>query len=230
VAGGALLYDARFWFAGFALLVLHGVLDSSDGQLARMTGQTSDFGRVLDGAAGYLTHAAIYVALLAAAIRDGAGPAIDLLAAVAAVSNVVHAQLYDYHRTMYGAVVLDGVLPPRRAAGRGTRLHERIAHLYEATQRGLAGPHVDVERQIASRSPEAVVSPRDRLAYRSLFYPRVRGWNLLGDNTRFYMVGVLAIVGRVDWFFWLVAGPMNAMLAVLWIRQARADRRFLAGA
>src|SRR5580700_6528925 len=66
VAGGALLFDPSLAFAGFALIILHSILDSSDGQLARMTGQVTELGRLLDGIGGYVTHVAIYVAILAA--------------------------------------------------------------------------------------------------------------------------------------------------------------------
>src|SRR6185295_14397859 len=63
VAGGLLLYDPRLGLLAFGLIVLHSILDSSDGQLARMTGQVTEFGRVLDGVGGYVTHFAIYLAL-----------------------------------------------------------------------------------------------------------------------------------------------------------------------
>ena len=49
----------------FALLILHGIIDSADGQLARMTGQVTELGRVLDGVGGYVTHVAIYLAIAA---------------------------------------------------------------------------------------------------------------------------------------------------------------------
>lgn len=42
------------------LLFLCGVLDNSDGQLARMTDRTSTFGRFLDGAAAFLFYPFIY--------------------------------------------------------------------------------------------------------------------------------------------------------------------------
>ena len=64
IAGGALLYNERLGFLAFALLILYSILDSADGQLARMTGQVTELGRVLDGVGGYLTHAAIYIAIV----------------------------------------------------------------------------------------------------------------------------------------------------------------------
>ena len=63
IGGGALFYFENLGWPAFGLLVLHGVLDSSDGQLARMTGRTSEIGRMLDGLSGYLTHAVMYIAI-----------------------------------------------------------------------------------------------------------------------------------------------------------------------
>ena len=87
---------------------------------------------------------------------------------------------------------------------------------------------MDVESVIAARSTAGVVNPDDRLRYRECFYPVVRGWNLLGDNTRFYAIGVLAWFHRLDLFFVFILVPMNIALLGLWLWQRSADRKFLA--
>src|ERR1035437_2392089 len=48
VVGGVLLYDERLGLVAFALLILHGIFDSSDGQLARLTGRSTELGRPPD--------------------------------------------------------------------------------------------------------------------------------------------------------------------------------------
>jgi hypothetical protein len=96
-------------------------------------------------------------------------------------------------------------------------------------QRAVAGSHPDVERAVAARASGGAVRDTDRARYRDCFYWLVRGWNLMGDNTRFYAIGVLAAVHRLDLFFMFVAVPMNVAFAILWLWQARADRRFLKG-
>ena len=223
MTGGALLYDQRVAIVGFALLIAHAVLDSSDGQLARMTGQTSELGRVLDGVSGYLTHAAIYGAIVASAFRRGIDAWTIGLALAAAAANVAHSQMYDYHRSAYIACVIDGMT-------RGERLHRRaMLSAYETMQAWFAGSHRDVEAAIATRAPAGMVDEQDRARYRDTFYRVVRGWNLLGDNTRFYAVGVLAWVHRIDVFPLVVLVPMNAAFIALSLWQRRADRRFLAG-
>ena len=111
VVGGALLYDARLGLLAFALLILHGIFDSSDGQLARLTGHSTEFGRLLDGLSGYATYAAVYTAIVAGVIRDGGSPLIILWAVLAAFANAAHAQMYDYHRTSYATIAIKGLAP-----------------------------------------------------------------------------------------------------------------------
>jgi hypothetical protein len=223
VAGGVLLATPRA-FAGFLLLILYGVLDSADGQLARMTGTSSDFGRLMDGFGGYTTHTAIYAGIATSAVGRGAGVSLWWIVPLAAISNVVHAQLYDYHRNTYIAIAVKGE-PTRATFGKP---HRGVLRIYETMQRIWSGKHPDVEQVVAARQCSGRVRDQDRHLYRSCFYWPVRGWNVLGDNTRFYAIGVLALVGRVDRFFLFVLVPMNVALGVLRVWQSRADRRFLA--
>jgi phosphatidylglycerophosphate synthase len=229
VAGGVLLYDARLAFAGFALIILHSILDSSDGQLARMTGQVTELGRLLDGIGGYVTHAAIYIAIVAAGLARGVGATVLFWAILAAIANGAHAQMYDYHRAVYARVVRRNVRASAGPAASGPDVHRGVLAAYERVQARLAGLHRAVEAAIDERSSGGIVRAEDRERYRASFYWPVRGWNLLGDNTRFYAVGVLAWLQHLDWFFAFILVPMNAAFALLWLWQARADRRFLAG-
>jgi len=233
-AGGAFLYDERRASAAFGLIILHSILDSSDGQLARMTGRVTEFGRVLDGVGGYVTHVAIYVAVMARALAGGGSSTVVLLAVAAGVANVIHAQMYDYHRAAYVRSVIEGRAEPNRRSSEGgdapsARLAGAISRAYEAIQESLAGAHPDVERAMARRSMNGIARDEDRERYRSCFYWPVRGWNLFGDNTRFYAIGVCAWLRRPEWFFVFVLVPMNVALVCVWLWQRRADRRFLGG-
>lgn len=228
ITGGALLGDERFGLFAFALLILYGVIDSADGQLARMTGQVTELGRVLDGAGGYITHAAIYLAIVAGVIHRGGSPTILIWMSLAAVANAMQAQMYDYNRTAYIAVVTEG-----RASGNDpAKVPTSVRWLflgYLMMQRWLIGLHPQVEAALAARSMAGRVREDDRARYREYFYGPVRGWNLLGDNTRFYAIGLLAWLHRIDLFFVFILVPMNLALIALWFWQRSADRKFLAG-
>ncbi|MBS1819720.1 MAG: CDP-alcohol phosphatidyltransferase family protein [Acidobacteria bacterium] len=223
VAGGAMLAWPEWAVVGFAVIILHSILDSSDGQLARMTGRSTEFGRMMDGLGGYITHIAIYIGILVSAFARGASPDIVLIAVLAGLSNVVHAQMYDYHRTTYASIAIKGV--PTVVAAGGARAG--VVALYERMERRLAGRHPDVERAVAARLVDGAIGADDRARYRACFYWPVRGWNFLGDNTRFYAIGVCAWLGRVEWFLLFELTFMNAALVALWLWQWRADRRFL---
>jgi phosphatidylglycerophosphate synthase len=228
VAGGAMLYSDRFALLGFALLILYSIFDSADGQLARATGQTTELGRVLDGVGGYVTHAAIYIALVAGILARGGGITVVIWAALAVFANTMQAQMYEYHRHHYATIVVKRFVPRDDPAKIASPWIRRLYGFYLAMQRVLNGPHVEVEAAIAARSTAGSVREDDRARYRDCFYWPVRGWNLLGDNTRFYAIGILALFHRIDLFFAFILLPMNLALVALWLWQRRADRQFLA--
>ncbi len=228
IAGGTLLYRPQtYGLAAFVLLIVYSIFDSADGQLARLTNQASEFGRVLDGAIGYVVYTAVYLALTLGLLERGAPPAIVVVMLLAVLSNIAQAQMYEYHRHQYVMVVVKGRVLLDDPAKVHSPLVAWIYQRYLAMQRALNGLHVEVERTLAARAENGVVPERDRLRYRQHFYWPVRGWNLLGDNTRFYAIGVLAWCGRLDLFFLVLLLPLNLALAVLWFWQRRADRAFL---
>jgi hypothetical protein len=228
VTGGALLSNEQRGVFAFALLILYSIIDSADGQLARMTGQVTELGRVLDGVGGYVTHGAIYLAIVAGAIHRGGSGSILVWMLLAGIANAIQAQMYDYHRTAYITVVSEGRPPGNEPA----KLPLGVTWLFRGylmTQRWLIGLHAEVEAALTGRSVAGRVREDDRARYRECFYAPVRGWNLLGDNTRFYAIGVLVCLHRIDLFFSFVLVPMNLALIALWLWQRRADRRFLTG-
>ena len=227
VAGGALLYDERLGLLAFGVLILHGIIDSADGQLARMTGQSTELGKVLDGGAGYVTHAAIYFAIAAGMLERGASGLVLLWMGLAGLASAAHAQMYEYHRTTYTSVVSKGRVPHQEPAKVAPWLRG-LYRGYLLMQRGLTGLHGEVENALSRRAIAGVVTEEDQVRYRAHFYSAVRGWNFLGDNTRFYAIGLLAWFHRIDLYFAFILLPMNLAFIALWLWQRRADQRFLA--
>jgi phosphatidylglycerophosphate synthase len=228
MAAGALLYDERLGLIAFALLILHSIVDSADGQLARMTGQVTELGRVLDAAGGYVTHVAIFLAIGANLLHRGWSGLILVWMLLAGIATAIHAQMYVYHRDSYIAVVTKGQALEAPAP---TNVPPQIGWLvraYFGTQRWFVGLHGKVETALAARADAGRIREDDRASYREIFYPLVRGWNFLGDNTRFFAVGVLVCLHRIDLFFAFVLVAMNLAFVLLWFWQRSADRRFLA--
>ena len=227
MAAGILLYDERLGFFAFALLILHSIVDSADGQLARMTGQVTDLGRVLDAVGGYVTHVAIFLAIGVNLLQGGWGKSILAWMLLAGIATAIHAQMYVYHRDSYIAVVTKG-LAPGAPSTNVPRLIGGLVRAYFGVQRWFQGLHGKVEDAVAARAAAGRVREGDRAHYRKVFYPLVRGWNFLGDNTRFFAIGVLVCLHRIDLFFVFILVLMNLAFVALWLWQRSADRRFLA--
>lgn len=226
VAGAALLYDDPGMFP-FALLILSEIIDSSDGQLARMTGQVTEMGRVLDGVGDYITHGAVYFAIAAGIVHRGGSSSIFVWMLLAGIANAIQSQMYDHYRTAYVTVVGEGRVPGHDPA----KVPSWIRWLYSGyllMQRWLIGWHARVDSALAARAVAGRVREDDRVRYRECFYRPVRGWNLLGSNTGLYALGVLIWLDRTDLYFAFILLPMSLALIALWLWQRSADRRFLA--
>jgi phosphatidylserine synthase len=227
IAGGAFLYDERLGLVAFAFLILHSIVDSADGQLARMTGRVTELGRILDGLSGYATHVAIYLMIATGLVHRGAGLSVIFWMVLAGMATAIHAGMYDYHRNAYTAVVAEARVPGYVVSEVPAPI-SWLFTVYLLIQRGLVGSHPKVEAILAARAVASSVSKEDRQRYREIFYPLVRGWNFLGDNTRFFAIGVLVYLHRIDLFFAFVLIPMDLAFIALWLWQRSADRRFLA--
>lgn len=102
VASGFFFYynDLLLNLIGMCLLVWANMYDSADGQLARMTGQKSELGRILDGVSGDLWFISIYIALCLRMTPEY-GVGIWLLAAVAGFAHSKQAAMADYYRNIH---------------------------------------------------------------------------------------------------------------------------------
>lgn len=102
VAAGVCFYYSNIWITllGIFLLVWANAYDSADGQLARMTKQFSPVGRALDGFAGDLWFASIYIAICFRLFPVWGGW-IWGMAVVAGFFHSKQASMADYYRNIH---------------------------------------------------------------------------------------------------------------------------------
>ena len=108
IGAGVCFYFNNLWIniAGVILLVWADSFDSADGQLARMTGQYSRIGRILDGLSGEIWFAAIYIAIC---LRENHTShffmthlwAIWVFAVITGFCHGVQAAMADYYRQFH---------------------------------------------------------------------------------------------------------------------------------
>lgn len=102
MAAGVMFYFNNLWLnvIGMLLLVWANQYDSADGQLARMTGQKSELGRILDGVSGDIWFFSIYLAIVLR-LTPVWGIWIWLLAAAAGYCHSKQAAMADYYRNIH---------------------------------------------------------------------------------------------------------------------------------
>jgi len=87
---------------GGLLLELTLILDCVDGQLARAKNMASDWGRLIDGIAGYFAYLAVVYGIISGY------PDFRMALIVIAVFTILRAISYDYCKQTFGTMVLKG--------------------------------------------------------------------------------------------------------------------------
>ncbi|MDR2084608.1 MAG: CDP-alcohol phosphatidyltransferase family protein [Bacteroidales bacterium] len=106
-AAGILFYypDLILNIVGMLLLVLANSFDSADGQLARMTNNKTQLGRILDGLAGNIWFIIIYVVIALRTVNQGfyglPNYWIWIIASIAGAFHILHANIADYYRNIH---------------------------------------------------------------------------------------------------------------------------------
>lgn len=103
VAAGILFYynDTKLTLLGIILMIWANSYDSADGQLARLTGQKSELGRILDGVCGDLWFITIYVSICLRLMPHEWGIWIWILAAITGFFHSKQAAMADYYRNVH---------------------------------------------------------------------------------------------------------------------------------
>lgn len=132
VAVGFLLYPANLAIniCGILLLIFANILDCVDGQLARITGIKSEIGRILDGVAGDLWFASIYVNLALRLSHQYGTYWFFLLAVLSGLSHLMQANIVDYYKTLHLYFI-------SKEKGAEFQTPEQVRKQHKATRLGL---------------------------------------------------------------------------------------------
>jgi hypothetical protein len=235
VAGHLMFYDAWWVNAlGVALFVVSDVFDSVDGQLARMRGTSTPFGRMLDGASDTLRFGNLYLTLIARLVADGFGWQGALLAVAAGISHSLQSAGVDYIRQAYLQL----------GAGQGSELDlpEAVAQLprpavwwrviaaagYASYVRRQARLFPVTTQLVRAAGPSP--TPALRQEYRDRLSGVVPQTAWLGQNIRFLLLALMVVPGWPDAYCWATLVPLNAILVALVVTQERRSAAVLSGA
>ncbi|MDR0845428.1 MAG: CDP-alcohol phosphatidyltransferase family protein [Tannerella sp.] len=225
---------------GMFLLIWANTYDSADGQLARMTGQKTMLGRILDGMSGDLWFIAIY-----AAVCFRMMPAwsfwIWVLAAIAGFSHTKQASIADYYRNAHLLFLkgesggeLSNSAPLREQYQKLSWKHnffaKFLAYFYLNYTVGQEQWTPNFQRMIAvicdryhDEAPEWF-----RTAFRKKSLPLMKYTNMLSFNTR-VIVLFIALGVNIPWiYFAFELSVLNIMLLYTIITHERFCKAFTA--
>ena len=215
VAAGILFYynDLLLNVIGMCLLVWANMYDSADGQLARMTGQKSEIGRILDGVSGDFWFISIYAAICLRLTPEWSYW-IWILAAVTGLCHSKQAAMADYYRNIH-LFFLKGKSGSELDNCDYTRSQERLT---PAFQRFFAL----LQQRYGAVAPQEI---RDEFRRESL--PLMKYTNILSFNTRVTVLFISLLINEPWLYFVFELTVLNGLLIyMIWQHERLSNKLY----
>lgn len=217
---------------GVLLLIIAEAMDSADGQLARITNNYSDYGRILDGFGGNLWFVSIYIHICLRFIAEGGTPWVFLLAVVAGASHSLQSAMADYYRNFYFYFVMH---PDKSEIERSEEIKERYNKLswkkdfgkkfldrfyinYTKEQEAFAKKNLKLldltGEKFGKELPEWLSSK-----YRELHKPLIKWYNILTTNFRMMILFIAVLSGELLIYFYFELTLLNILLVYVIIKK-----------
>ncbi len=241
IAAGPLFYrtDSTTSLAGAcALLILAGLFDSSDGQLARMGGgKGTKFGLVLDGICDNIVFGACYIGCTLA-LQNTWGPVVWIVAILAGVLHSLESSALDYYNREYlvfGYGKIDGDYwnPSDEEARREVAATQGFDRFMLKTRLSWIWQQNKIStRDHATRLRwRAALTGARGAEFQSLYRDHnrniIRVWRLMGPNFHTIMILLFVFLRRFDlYLIWVDIILLPLALLVLRFRQTGKDSQF----
>lgn len=227
VAAGILFYfdSLALNVLGMFFLVWANSYDSADGQLARLTGQKSEIGRILDGVSGDIWFVSIYVAICLRLTADWSY-AIWLLAVLAGFSHSRQAAMADYYRNIHLYFLKgkqgsehDTAMQQEELYASLSWKHDFVKKLFTYFYKGYTKNQENVSpkfqqffAKLLVKYPDGVPSEHIRSQFREKSLPLMKYTNILSFNTRAIVLFISLAVGAPWIYFVFELTVLNALL------------------
>lgn len=246
IGSGVCFYFNNLWIniAAVILLMWADSFDSADGQLARMTGQYSRLGRILDGLSGEIWFCAIYAAIC---LRENHTShffmthlwAIWVFAAITGFFHGIQAAMADYYRQFH-LYFLKGEEGSEleTAAPLWEKFHQ-LSWKKNFFQKIIMGFYANYTTGQEKRTPwmqklrKALkdkygkhIPQSFRDEFRKLSLPLMKYTNILSFNVRSFALFAAVLIFRMPWlYFAFEVTVLNVILVYMMVRHERICKR-----
>lgn len=239
VAAGFFFYYNDLWLnvIGMLLLVWANMYDSTDGQLARMTGQKSEIGRILDGVSGDFWFISIYAAICLRLMPEW-GIWIWVLAATAGFSHSKQAAMADYYRNIHLFFLKGKSGSELDTSEQQCALYHSLTWKKDPVRKTFLWFYTDYTRSQERLTPafqrffaalrakfgDEVCPQELRDRFRSGSLPLMKHTNTLSFNTRAFVLCLSLFVGLPWIYFVFELTVLNALLVYMMLRHEKLSR------
>ena len=249
VGAGVCFYFNNIWINLLAafLLIWADSFDSADGQLARMTGQYSRLGRILDGLSGDIWFASIYVAIC---LRENVTSeffsahhwVIWVAAVVTGMFHAIQAAMADYYRQFHlyflkgeeGSELenSDHLQAKYHAMTWKSNFWNKLVmafYLNYTVGQEKRTPRMQALRRAIRRRFGTKIPASFRDEFRALSLPLMKYTNILSFNVRTIALFAAVLVFRMPWlYFAFELTVLNIILIYMMARHERICKRLTA--
>lgn len=236
-AGHFFFYDSiHLYLIGIGIWVIANAFDSADGQLARMTNSSTEFGRIIDGMGGNFIFFSIYFHVcLRHALNDGFfGWWIFPIALTAGACHAVQSAMADLYRQgyiRYGVDATKGELTYSliiRKEYEQARFWENPfrkfflrVYLNFTTQQEQLSPQFQRFRAYVDETFGQAIPAELSARYRTLNKPLLKYYNYMTINGRVMTFFAFILIGYPEIFFFVEILLMSLLLWAVLHRQER---------
>lgn len=242
VGAGYCFYFANIWInlLGILLLVWANSFDSCDGQLARLTGNYSPIGRILDGLSGDLWFVAIYVAICLHENHFSSffGEHSWLIWVIAVAAGICHgkqAAMADYYRQFHLYHVKG---PEGSELDSADALRKQLADLswkhnfwrkitltfytqYTVNQEAWTPQMQKLRRVLANKFDKNEIPTDYRAQFRAASRPLMKYTNILTFNWRSIVLFITVLCGQ-PWLYFMFELTILNILLIYMVRRHEA--------
>ena len=216
-AGFFSLGESDYYRIGAAVFLAANILDCMDGQLARLQGSGTFFGRVVDGVADYVTGFAVF-----AGLGIGMQNTVNnvwFLVFAAGISAILHGMTFDYYqgefirsRNGHSSLTADDVDEYSRGKNNTDEFktgQKFLAKIYRA--------YFHTQGKSALFLPAPGYVGTDEKEQRSM----IRWWSFLGPTTNRSLLIIFCLIGMPIYYLYVILIPVNCWFISCLIRQSK---------
>lgn len=211
-------------FATF-LFIGSGILDSADGQLARITNRASKMGRILDGISDNLVFSSIYIAgTLTAA--DRLGDWVWSFAVLGGLSHFMQSSVLDYYTQAYLTLGLGKEIESQNSSSskHSNQTLIKVERIWLYSQKSFSGRSASDLHEF-HRLCRGAFGKSFQSRYRAKNKRILQNWRILGANTHTAGIIVAMFLGKFEYYLIFEIIFLNLIFFYLRSHQIKTDKK-----